>query len=105
MLPVSAAAWLPVLSFRSKMATFAPAVRSALTVASPSPEAPPVTTAAREASIFIAGSLGLFKEQILSYFSILAASSPHRHCCQRIVPVRAKRKGGACDSGNERHQG
>src|SRR5262245_51835943 len=122
MLPVSAAALLPVSSLRSKMATFTPAARSALTVASPSPEAPPVTTAARDESIFIlrpstcAGvrlltvgpgcasrhtrathvshphsGRGLFKEQILSYFSILAAAPPA--ACY-LPQYSTERKGG-----------
>src|SRR5438128_2299120 len=69
MAPVAAAAALPVSSLRSKMATDAPPVRRAFTVANPSPEAPPVTTAASEASIFMRSS-PLPNGQILSYFSI-----------------------------------
>jgi hypothetical protein len=51
--PVSAAAASPCSAFKSKIATLAPAARNAFTVARPRPDAPPVTTAARDSSIFI----------------------------------------------------
>src|SRR6202035_3623069 len=51
--PVAAAAWLQVASLRAKMATATRAVLKSLTVANPSPEAQPVTTADSEESIFM----------------------------------------------------
>ncbi len=51
--PNSVASASPASSFRSKMATFTPAVRRACTLARPSPEAPPVTMAESVESIFM----------------------------------------------------
>ena len=52
--PISAAIASPAASFRSKIATFTPLSASARAVAAPSPDAPPVTTAAMLLSRIIA---------------------------------------------------
>ena len=54
--PNSAAAASPASALRSKTATFAPASARARAVASPRPDAPPVTTAARVPSMRMAFS-------------------------------------------------
>ena len=51
--PISPATFSPVVSLKSKMATLTPLAASAREVASPRPEAPPVTTAATEELSFM----------------------------------------------------
>ena len=57
--PISDATFSPLASFMSKMATLTPWAASARAVASPRPEAPPVTTAATEDSSFMERPLRL----------------------------------------------
>ena len=62
--PTSAAIAWPLSSLISKIATLTPASRSARTVASPRPDAPPVTTADREESSFMACLPYLFSDRL-----------------------------------------